>query len=242
MDSIVVLNIGNVWHANPRASVQDAARRWGAQVVEIDTNLVGELDVCYNKVFGIDRLRREIPELDGVLYLDADILIHQSCPNPFEIFLDRTKLYAVTDCDHSRWDINSRPYQCILKEVTCPWIQMLETKHKWGLTREEIENRVQWFFNAGVFLFYPNNSIIEIERFITNVPEKEIYGGRYEQALWNYIWRINKKVQLIDHTWNTLTSPDLFPDTMNKYVYHFTGIDSRFDGTREKLKTCKWTD
>ena len=96
MNYVVTLNIGNVLFDNSRKSMIDAAYRWGCGFHEITENWVQKPSIYFNKIVGIDELSKR-EKVEGVFYVDADTLIRNDTPNPFEVFPDRSKLYGVTD-------------------------------------------------------------------------------------------------------------------------------------------------
>jgi hypothetical protein len=79
---VSVLNIGsNVLHENARASIREAARRWGANYLEILLPVGDIPHPFYQKL----RLADHVPDQCRVLLLDGDVLIRHDCPSPFEI-------------------------------------------------------------------------------------------------------------------------------------------------------------
>jgi hypothetical protein len=81
---IITLNIGDVLHQKSRASMQDAARRWGADFYEITQPLhTGGGRQHWNKTF-LAKWAQE-RNYDRCVYYDADILIRSDCPNVFEL-------------------------------------------------------------------------------------------------------------------------------------------------------------
>ncbi len=103
-NSIVVLNINNVLCDNARNSMMDACKRWKCGFYEINENLVEKQNICFNKIVGIKKFYTNNKDIDRILYLDADILIREDTPNPFELFNDINKVYAVRDYYRCTWD------------------------------------------------------------------------------------------------------------------------------------------
>lgn len=81
---LVTINLGNVLHPESRASMQDAARRWGADYREITTPLhAGGGRPHWNKTFLHQWARTH--GYKRVAYYDADILIRSDCPSLLDL-------------------------------------------------------------------------------------------------------------------------------------------------------------
>lgn len=237
MNYVVVLNIGGFWCDNAKNSVKNACDRWGISLFEIVKDYVNGKHIFYNKICGIKELCEIDNQCDGVWYLDGDILINKTTPNPFDLFKDTKTLYAVPDFDNSRWKKEGELFN-MLQDIS----SFVKYPSTIGcLDKNIFETRIDWFFNAGSYLFYPKYNWNIILDFILNIPQdNSMPGWRYEQSLWNQLWKLEGNVQLIDSTWNYILSPGKVPLKMDKYVYHFTGVGSREDGNRELLSTYKW--
>ena len=80
---VTTLNTGrNVLYENGRASLREAARRWGADYVELLTMRTPEPRTPYHEKIHIDE---HFGDDCRVLYYDGDIVIRSDCPSPFEI-------------------------------------------------------------------------------------------------------------------------------------------------------------
>jgi hypothetical protein len=237
MNYLVVLNIGDYMCSNVRESLNHACNRWGIKMLEQTVNYNSHIDLCFSKLMGIRSMMNDYPDMRGVLYMDSDMLIRDDAPNPFELFTDRSKVYAVKDYDDTRWSKNSESYENVKNEVSTPWVKRAEDLMKWGMPEEDINDCPSWFVNAGMFLLYVPESLPEVELFISNLPT--VGPSRYEQALWNYILRVRRKTEFISSKWNTI-NPDVSSGSMTSYIYHFTGIPSIVDSVKKLERTFNW--
>lgn len=238
MNYLMTLNIGNYLHHNVRASYTDACKRWGIGYYEITTNYNLAQDLCFNKILGIRDFINKNSGVKGVLYMDADMLIRSDAPNPFDQFNDRNFVYATKDYDDSRWDTTSKSYINVKTEVATPWVYEANKNSNFGFNEYEIENCTDWFVNAGLFLLYIPESVLELDYFISEIPELHT-NSRYEQALWNCILKRNKKIKYISSTWNRI-NPELEDGYMKSYIYHFTGIEDYCKVVKKKEEIFNW--
>ena len=80
---VCTLNVGrNVIHDNARASMREAARRWGANYLEI---LIPTGDVGQHYYYQKLQLSQHLPDNTRVVYYDGDVVIRSDCPSPFDI-------------------------------------------------------------------------------------------------------------------------------------------------------------
>jgi len=242
MNYIVTTNIGDWICNNARSSFTAASQRWDAKFYEITERLSPAQWCGYDKFYVVDKLLELDPDTNGILFTDADTLISSNAPNPFKIFTDPSRVYACSDCHLSRWPVGSAPYEVIKDQVTTPYIVRLEDDLKMGMSREDIDNSVFWCINSGVFIVYARQIQSDLKEFQSIIQKNYIRydSGHPEQAMFNYFLRLKNKVCLIDHEWNTILSPDPIPEKMNKFVFHFTGITNRIDGTKGAVSTYNW--
>jgi len=232
---LVTLNIGNYLCDNSRESMLAACSRWNCSFHEITENLIGDQDVCFNKYVGIKKLI-ETSAVDSVFYCDADVLIRSDTPNPFALFTDETKVYAVRDAHYFAEPISLQNIISWHRDISDTWLRMVHMRLQYPI---DIENWVQtswdWFTIAATFLLHKYNFPI-LNEFVERIP-KEHVNGRMEQATWNYILKNRNCVQLIDPEWSTL-EPDLSTGKMLQYVYHFTGPSK--NKLRAAMPTFSW--
>lgn len=233
MNCIITLNINNYLCNNARQSMLAASKQWGCDFYEITENLVGNQNVCFNKLVGIKKYYIEHPDIDKILYIDADVLIRDDAPNPFTLFLE-PNIYAARDA-YDFWD-DSRLNE-YHNDVTDKWLYEVHQILRLDVDISNLVNTCsEWFFNAGVFIITPSIHMNEIDYFIQNIPTKPV-SGRIEQAMWNYILKVKNKVSLFGQEWNRLNPIILF-GSMNCYIYHFTG--DRWKELKEVLPIYNW--
>jgi hypothetical protein len=219
MNYLVTLNIGNVLTDNARESMLVAARRWGCGFYEITQNRVGSGHVCFNKYWGISDLRND-PQVGRVFYLDADVLIRNDAPNPFDTFPDFDGVYAVLDAQYLRPKDDVDAWR---NEIVAPFLRQVHAACFWPMVNlaHDIATAQDWFVGAGAFILHPDSPIDVIGQMVFDTPDETVHGW-YEQALWNYILRHGAKVVLMNPTWDRV-QPDVSTGKMQDYVYHFTG-------------------
>jgi hypothetical protein len=80
---VATLNTGrNVLHENARASLREAARRWGADYVELLSMRSPDPRTPYHEKIHLDE---HFGDNCRVLYYDGDVIVRSDCPSPFEI-------------------------------------------------------------------------------------------------------------------------------------------------------------
>lgn len=230
---LLTLNLNNHLTENARSSFQFACQKWKCCYEEIAENLVGDQNICFNKLKAVDILSKKYC---GILYVDADILIRSDTPNPFELFTDRNFVYAIKDVyPHYEENWLKNTYR---SDVIDPWLKKSHEILKLTTNFDSLSSTVyDWFFNAGVFLCYPSNIQHELNLFLNNIPGQRV-SGRIEQAMWNYILKCRNKVKLIEYEWNRI-QPDISSGKMNCYIYHFTGF--KWKELKEALPKYDWT-
>jgi len=116
MNRILVLNVGDYWPTNARASVRAAAARWDCEICEITTKL-GAPDIFAAKF----RTGEFCHSQGRAMFLDADIVIHQDCPSPFDLVPD-THLGAVLNFQGDTHEGNHAIYQRPSWDKACEMI------------------------------------------------------------------------------------------------------------------------
>lgn len=239
MNYLITLNIGNYLHPNVRESYNHACDRWGIGYHEITTNFNPSQDLCFNKILGIRDFINKNPGVHGILYMDADMLIRSDAPNPFLQFNNRSYVYGTRDYDATRWSVTSKSYLNVRYEVSMPWIIEVNKKSNYvKLSNSDIKNCTDWFINAGLFLLYVPESLNQMDRFISEIPD-DLFNSRYEQALWNCILKRDNKIKHIDSIWNRI-NPELETGRMTSYVYHFTGTEDYCKIGKKKETVFNW--
>lgn len=196
---------------------------------------MGDQDVCFNKYVGIQKLIETSP-VDAAIYWDADVLIRSDTPNPFVLFTDETKVYAVRDAAYFTETSPPEDISAWHTGICDSWLIKTHAYLQYPIDIEEwVRTSWDWFTIAATFLLHKHNFPI-LNEFIERIP-KERVAGRMEQAMWNYILKSRGCVQLIDPEWSTL-EPDLSTGKMLQYVYHFTSKDR--ERARRAMLTYSW--
>ena len=232
MDALATLNLNGYLCSNVRASFLAASQRWGVDYVEVVTPYRMDLNPCYTKPTLFARLF----SYSRLAYFDADMLIRSDAPSPFAA-MSTTSLSAVKDISESRFPPGSRVRDEIQNEAHRPWYRVLENHFKLGVKESLF---IDGFFNAGFLLASPKYCERLFAFVKENIPREGspyVLEGRYEQALINYAARAMGSVDLVDETWNYI-APDLSSGWMEKWVYHFTGINSA--ELKPRLGTFAW--
>lgn len=225
-NSVVVLNYKNVMCHNARSSIIDATMRWGVDYMEVHSVHRNYLTPSWNKI----EMLYNLSKYDRILLLDADVLIRQDAPSPFELYPDNNKFYAVKDV-LSKY--SAEEAKAVIDYVQLPYLNILNTEI--GISMSE-EAYLSGFFNSGVCLFNIKNTIPMMDMFVKYTPTEEMvnrntplmprdsmYGfAHHEQALMNYCSKLILNVDHMDDGWNSI-DPNTDIGIMDCYIYHFTG-------------------
>jgi hypothetical protein len=135
MNRILVLNIGDYWPEQSRASLRAASHRWGCELIEIVTTL-GAPDI-----FAAKFRAGEFCHPNGrAIYIDADTVVHAECPSPFDL-VPQTHLGAVLNYQGDTHRGDHETYQ----------------RPSWDKACEMIGSRIPYtagrYINAGLIVF-----------------------------------------------------------------------------------------
>ena len=215
MNTIIVTNTGNFWSPNARYSVMDAASRWNATVTEIT-----EVACIFR-----DKFKRHDINADRVLHLDADIVIRQDCPDPFEI-VSPTMFGAVSNYQDD--------------ERLAERLEM--DGHAWSWLCQHLGRKdfsVSEAINGGFLMWTPEIHAPIIKQLDTLLPDK--MPCLAEQAAWS--WAFRDCLHLLPHSFNRV-GRSVWTSThcMTSYVYHwanwfeFRGTDAK----RARIQRTGW--
>lgn len=234
--SFITKNNPNDVSENALESVSSACIRWNCDRIIITKPLQphGFHDM-FTKIF----LPNIVKNYDQCLYLDTDVIINESAPNPFNVFSDQNKIYVVKDMQQQ---FLTDEEKTSFKHTTLamPWFNICKHALKISLDPAVYING---FFNAGVILFSPkihHKIFKKIQNSLPDIPSEYRQIHQVEQALINYICMscLNEKLTYIPQLWNYI-DPPLDSPTMNGYIYHFTGW--KYEIYKEKIYTyTKW--
>ncbi len=211
---LLTLDIGNFQRPNSRASMEDAANRWGADFLSINHKPLGdEYGPTFNKAF-LDDFSRDY---DQVVFFDADCIIRSDTPTPFTLITpehigvvkngnERIGNYPNTIAQHNYNLLRINQQH-----------QMLDT----------IE-RVDEYFNTG-FILSNIQTLRRLCHFVRAIlPEMgaDRHNPIYEQALFNYAARCmsssldDKIFNYNEECWNYMYPSDM--NRQSEWVYHIS--------------------
>jgi len=243
MDKVFfTINFNDFMCPNARASHLAAAQRWGCDYVECTHRREPHLAPSFEKFGRVVSLRG----YERYLYYDADCLISDQAPNPFDIY-GYDEFVAVRD-DSERFSQRYRDLARLV--VRANWIEEMQVR--FGKTCDPAVY-LDRFFNGGFFLASEMHlgifeRLAQETRLLTandfrkpGVCAEGIFGtyGWHEQAMFNWIVQSSSSVKLVlvPETWNIIF-PDLDKPGMQAYVYHFTGLG--FAPKRMMMLTWPW--
>lgn len=224
---VVTLNVGrNVIPDNGRASMREAARRWGADFLEILVP-TGERGTYTHHYYQKLRLHDHLPDNCRVVFFDGDVVVRGDCPSLFDI----------VPAGHVGWSRFNHPsHSGAMHNVYQPMGDFLRSVSVEMDLDEE-------YPNTGVIVFdLPANRAMfeEAEKLVV----AHGFHGRWEIADQGYLSasakRTNQPVFYLppmfnmcgDYLWTG------WEPTMKLPVYHFCGPIDRENGIRR----TNWDD
>lgn len=204
---LITVNIGDFLTQYARDSFLNASVRWGCDFSEIHSVLMPSCPSA-SKLLG--------PILfngyDKIMMLDADAVISDHAPSPFEICNDENVLYAVSDYQYQNkcdaW-ING-PYS----DGMAPALSKLE-----GSKQPTYEQ----FFNSGMWMCIPNEYMIDMfflaSELLPDGASLFVEQGTLNVAAYNHP---HTSVSIIPETWNHIIPQDCEP-IPEYYINHFGG-------------------
>lgn len=231
MNSVFVANYNGCLSNNSRCSIKAAAKRWEATYAEAnETNHPVALHPATVKCEALDLLYSS----DRIFILDADTIVRNDCPSPFETFPDPSRFVAVAVTD--RVDPNGSIRRAAVEE----WTRMLKLP---GVSYLSYDN---WrYFNSGVMLVSRafHYDILKEALSICKVPNDL---GWVDQTPLNYaVKKHDCPIIYADETWNcvgcsypytprlgvhiddVLAGRTQSSITMDRWIYHYAGAPGR---------------
>jgi hypothetical protein len=233
MKALATLNVGGKsMHPESRKSFESAAKRWGCEFVELRSQLA-PVHIYWQKAFVPVRLC----DYERVLQLDADMLIRDDAPSPFDLVPpDAVGVVSAHQFPPNADDIGYQNGLAISRHrdkcvrawagwtglKTCP-----DTHH----------------LNGGFFLYGPQQHA-ELFAKLRDCGQKRGWFPRRlpEQACLSLLlWNKAAPVMWLPQEWNTVAAaqgirPDHNTGTMAGYIYHFTGRHLR----GRRIGRTKW--
>lgn len=202
MNTVVVVAANDSLCYESMASIHDAAQRWNA-MLDVVTGAESPLHPACWKLLVFER-----PNIDRVMIIDADTLIHGSCPNPFDEFPEH-QLTVVTD-----------------RQTHQPHRDKAETD-EWECVTG-IRFKPTNFFNTGMMVASRAHQLLFAEAF--SICEKFPTLSWHDQTPLNVVMQDHPElVNYTDQSWN-FHNPNLrLPNwrQMQKNIYHFPGNPDR---------------
>ena len=218
--SFFIPSEGYTHSQNAHDSVKAACDRWGVEYLIFNKPLQ---PTGFHNMFTKLFLPSLISKYKQCLYIDTDIIINSTTPNPFNSFNIDQNIYVVKDMQQPfLTDIEKENFKN--DQLCLPWFNIC--KNALGITFDKQYYKDN-FFNAGMFLFSPTNHMYIFQKIISalnNITENYKSIHQVEQALLNlaFMHFLDKKLTFIDKKWNYI-DPDINSKNMDGYLYHFTG-------------------
>jgi hypothetical protein len=214
MNGILVLNLRDFLPAMARRAMLDAARRWRVEYVEI-TEPLAAIHHFWQKTL-IPRSRHARP-FRRILVLDADLLVGDDCPSPFE---------AVPPTDFGvvgRRQPHHRP----------PYVGPGEARH-FGLQPYPDEGR---HLTGGFVLYDPNYHALYLDRWrqAGAFCRWRKAGNSDQGALSCVLHQFSAPVTWLPWQYNAVHATRLQEPA---YVYHFNM--PRGQPLRRQMEDCPW--
>lgn len=204
---LATVNINGFLTERARKSFMSACERWGCDFSEIHAILKPECPSCSKYL-----VPRLLSGYENIMVLDADTVISDSAPNPFELAVSPDTLYAVSD------------YQVV--NQCYAWIQ---GPFSAGMSPALTKNPnfksppAEQFFNGGMWLCHPVDSMIKLfQRAAECLPEK--CDPWIEQGTLNVVAYNSPDIRvcLLPEKWNHIIPKDCNP-IPEYYINHFGG-------------------
>lgn len=220
--TIFVSNYFNFLRENVRQSFLDAALRWNCDYVEITEH---KFPVIYHP--GAVKLTAFTlcPEADRILIIDADAVIAQSCPSPFDQF--EGKSFVVVKNQQAHFPpMYLRVNPDLMNEDLMRIYERYPRLETFDLSG---------FFNTGVVLADRSCQAAfdhALDIFL-HTPQLQFL----DQSPLNYAMALSGiEITYAEPTWNYQ-----FPrvgQIMSQYIYHFAGLPNRY----AVLETINWKE
>ena len=218
--SFFIPSEGYTHSQNAYNSVKAACERWGCEYIVFKQPIQpAGFHNMFTKLF----LPSLVSSYKQCLYIDTDIIINSTTPNPFDVFSNEKNIYVVRDMQQS-FLTKDQKEEFKNTQLCLPWLNVCEDALGIKFDKQSYKDN---FFNAGMFLFSPINHMYVFKKIITalnNITGKYKNIHQVEQALLNlaFMYFLDKRLIFINKKWNYI-DPDIDNEYMNGYLYHFTG-------------------
>lgn len=214
MNCLYTVNIGSFMGSKARNSFLAARERWGCEYVELRMP-------CAPLFFSCAKFQGalHLSGFENLLYLDADVVVSESAPDPFKLISEPETLYVVSDYQP---DNQTDEWRRLAFQEPCDRFIKQHPKLKIG-TYEQ-------FFNAGVFLFKTSNAMEYFFHYtLSSMPEeKEFdlgYAKYHEQAIFNLLAINSPEIELryLPPEWNYMVRMATGPRS-DCHINHYGGL------------------
>ena len=218
VNAIAIINTNRYWCGNARMSVCDAADRWDCKVVEFTDIPVANV---FREKF---RIHRRLADFDRVLYLDADMMIRDDCPNLFEIvppnMFGAVCNYQTDECLDERLEMDGKAWGRL-----CEW-----------LGRKDFS--AAGMVNGGFLLWTPAIHNLIIDQLDALLPER--LPLLCEQAAWS--WAFRDCLFMLPPAFNRVGRTVWESKSMGDYVYHWANwFEYRgAENKRDRMTRMEW--
>jgi len=218
--AVATLNVHNDWLPhNLRESMRHAAKRWGAEFVEIRRPIVPWPDPYWEKL----NLDNHLAMYDRVVYFDRDVVVRSDCPNLFDLVPeDSFGIVPSEQPGHHLVETHIRP----------------NMQHLTELLQLDMDYATE-YYNSGVMIFSPHRHrhVFEMARDLHPIPWKRNWVTNDQGLISVSLKLTNTKVATLppefnrcgDKLWNN------WKPEMDDYVWHFCGPK-----TWEKMANTRW--
>lgn len=220
MNHILIYNVNNFWRQNAMESVFHAALRWGA-VVRVMT------EYPVNGLFAYKFHMHTIgwqPD-DRILHLDADMVVKQNCPSPFELVAPDH--FGAVRCNQD----------------DDPYVNMIQ-RQQWELACTQSGLSIPYsnnlFLNGGLLLWTHNVHNYVFDSMIETFGDMPTSGG-LEQAVQSLaLAHTNTPVEWLPKEFNRV-GETVWNGTDDAFIWHFAKF-KKFRGKdqAEKIDACQW--
>jgi hypothetical protein len=220
MKALATLNVGGKsMHPESRKSFVAAAKRWGCEFVEL-RNQLAPVHIYWQKAFVPVRLC----DYERVLQLDADMLIREDAPNPFDLVpVESVGVVSAHQFPPNAEDIGYRDGVAISKHRD----KCVKAWAEWTGLRPCPDTH---HLNGGFFLYGPQLHAALFAR-LRDCGHRRGWNPRRlpeQVCLSLLLWNEAAPATWLPPEWNTVAAaqgirPDHNTGQMNGLIYHFTG-------------------
>jgi hypothetical protein len=205
MNAVVTVCIGKNYDAMfaiSKPTIEAYAKKVGAEFIHIDKQLISQTSPHFEK-FQIHEL---LTKYERIIYIDADTLVRDDCPNLFEIVPP-----------NALGMFNEGRFKDRLNVI-------LESAKTYGIkieTKEALQKYLNKYYNTGVMV------ISRCHRDLFQKPVIEDIYHHYEQSYINHMI-IKREIKMFElhHNFNRMMMMDSLTgiSRLNSYIVHYAGI------------------